>query len=76
MAHLATMPPHMAQLAATLPQPAPPSPPESDPLKMSASSSSFDPSGGYSPGDPGSAGVMENGFLSSDFAQRGVSDSF
>ena len=58
------MPPHMAQPTAALPQLVAPSPPKSDPSKMSASSSSSDPSGGYSAGDPGFAGVMENGFLS------------
>ena len=58
MAHSIAMPAHMAQ-----PIVAPPSPPKSDPSEMSTSSSSFQLSGGYSPGDPKSMGVLENEFL-------------
>ena len=68
IAHLVVVPPHMGQPVAAPPQPAPPSPPKSDPSEMSASSSSSNPSDGHSPGDPGSTGVMENGFLSFDSA--------
>ena len=61
-------------LCMTHPATIPPSPSESDPSEMSASSSSSDPSGGHSPGDLRSAGVMENGFLSYSSTQRRVLD--
>ena len=70
MVHPAAVLPHIAQSAT-----ATPSPSESDISEMRASSSFFDPSNGYSPSDPGSVSVMENGFLSSDSAYKSVLDS-
>ena len=74
MAHHAIMPPHMAQPVAVHHQHVPPSPFKNDPSGISASSSSSDPSGGYSPNGLGSAGILENGFLFYNSTQRIIRD--
>ena len=52
------------------PQPTPVESPESDPLEMSASSSSSSsaPDDGYAPGDPEFVGLIANICLSSGFS--------
>ena len=69
MAHPIPVPPHQAPPPTTPPQPAHPASFDSDPSEWMefSSSSSSTPSDSPAPTDPRSAGVILNGFLSSEF---------